>query len=161
MRRLTRRRKWLLAFVGLVSVLVLSGFATGIISFSAHVWRHDPVEAAATAEEFADAAFVHREVDRAYKLMSPGTTAEVTPGDLASLLGQMHPSGSPGAERAVEFQRLPGFRGMNIYLVGESGGATFYYRLLMTGTADDGYAVAGLFRGTGPYPQPEQRDLLP
>jgi hypothetical protein len=50
---------------------------------------------------------------------------------------------------------------MNIYLVGESGRATFYYRLLMTGTADDGYAVAGLFRGTGPYPQPEQRDLLP
>lgn len=49
---------------------------------------------------------------------------------------------------------------MNIFLVGEVDSEKFYYRLVMAGTQDAGYKVAGFWRGSGPYPTSKLRHSL-
>ena len=116
--------------------------------------------AAEDAETFAVLAFVERDADRAYALLNPQIEEEMTADEFAVLLAQMHPAGRPESVRATEYQPLPGYRGMNIFLEGDAGLTTFYYRLLMEGTAASGYRVTGLWRGAGPYPNPEDRRLI-
>jgi hypothetical protein len=161
MRRFIKRRRWLLAILGLVAVLVSTGLATGIITFSAHVWRHEPTEAALAAEEFADAAFVADDLETAYAALHRELADQLTPDQFRTLMARMHPEGRPSSVRALEFERLPGFRGMTIYLEGSAGDTTFFYRFLMEGTSTSGYTVAGIWRDIGPRSSAASREQLP
>jgi hypothetical protein len=49
---------------------------------------------------------------------------------------------------------------MNIFLSGVSGNERFYYRFFMEGTKETDYAVAGMWRGKGPYPASPMRKTL-
>ena len=78
---------------------------------------------------------------------------------MAELIKKMHPAAMPAEVKAIEYEPQPGQRAMNIYLKGSTGSEMFYYRFYMTGDATAGYEVAGLFRGSGPYPSKMKKPL--
>jgi hypothetical protein len=153
------RKRFLGLGAGLAILGVVAFFATGG-SCSVNAWVHQPSVAAESAETFAREAFVEGDAESAYELLAPAAEDELSVAQLAAALRQMHPTSHPTAVHATDYQSLAGFEGMNIYLEGQAGDARFYYRLLMSGNATSGYKVQGLFRGNGPYPNPEERTPL-
>lgn len=125
------------------------------------VIAHDEQIAANAATKFAQIAFVDRDGPKAHGLLSP-SVAEQLPGDkLSEMIVKMHPKSFPTRVTAVEFEPMPGQKGMLIYLKGTGEGEDFHYRFVMEGDAPSGYRVSGLFRGSGPYPPSNRRPLNP
>lgn len=139
---------------------VVIAAATGTLSFSVNTWHHSPAMAGEAAQVFAEVAFVNDDADRAYSLVNPEIEAEMTAQDFAAFLTQMHRTGRPATVDATEYQPLPGYRGMNVYVEGSADSTDFYYRLLMEGTSSSGYRVTGFWRGSRPYPNPQDRQPL-
>ena len=138
------------------AVLFLCGF-----SVECNAWHHEPDEAAEVAEAFAFAAFVNDAPAEALTMASLHDGETFTATQLAEVLRQIHPAGHPTSVRATDYQPTPGYRGMQVFLEGQSAdGERFYYRFLMEGTADEGYKVREFYRGTGPYPTGVERKPL-
>jgi len=117
--------------------------------------------ASAQAERFADAAFIEHDLDVAYSLLTPEMKKQLSPQQFKDLLAKMHPSTQyPDAVNATDYEPVPGQRGMNIFLFGQTGVERFYYRLYMEGTKESNYAVGGLWRNDGPYPPTTMRQRL-
>ena len=123
------------------------------------VGRHSPIMAATSATEFAQAALVERNTDKAFILLHPDFQAYTTKQKFAQFLTAMSSPG-PLSINATHFEPLPGEEGMNIYLTGENDTQTFYYRIPMRGNQDKGYKPVGLFRNQGPYPNSSTRHPL-
>lgn len=122
--------------------------------------RHDPTIAAREAQAFVEAAFVEQNFKHARTYMS----AEMRKHPLSEIeasAGKIHPKGHPTTVSATEFEPIPGQAAMNIFLVGDAESEKFYYRVVMAGTADEGYTVAGFWRGSGPHPPSKLRQTLP
>jgi hypothetical protein len=109
---------------GVAVVAAIFFFAGGSLSFNA--WSHQPSMAADAGEAFADAAFVKGDADRAFALLTPEFAAEVSMDELTEVLTQLHRDGRPDSVRAVEYEPLPGYRGMGIYIEGEAADRVFY-----------------------------------
>lgn len=122
---------------------------------------HNQDQAAIAAIEFATVLLGQRDVARAYALWSDDARAQIPFDAFSSMIAGMHPSGMPGRVDAIEFEPVPGQEAMQIFLRGEAGGEMFYYRFAMQGTVEKGYQVAGVFRGSGPYPPSTLRQPLP
>jgi hypothetical protein len=153
-------KKWILiAASGGVAVVAAVFFFAGV-SLSFNAWSHQPSMAADAGEAFAAAAFVEGDAGRAFTLLTPAPAEEVSVDQLAEILAQLHRDGRPDSVDAIEYEPLPGYRGMGIYIEGESAERVFYYRLLMEGTSLAGYTISGFWRGSGPYPNPEDRKPL-
>ena len=125
-----------------------------------NVISHEPKDAAQAAAEFAEVAFVERDLPRAHGLMSEAARRNVPMGQFTDLVAQMHPNGYPTEVSATEFEPIPGQRAMNIFLRGTGGGEEFYYRFVLEGDARSGYRVTYLGRGSGPYPPSPRRKPL-
>lgn len=121
---------------------------------------HDENEAAKSANDFANLAFVQRDEAAAYLLTAQQFQEHYSENDFIELVQQMHSKGYPSQVSATEYQPIPGTETMNIFLVGENPKENLYYRFVMEGTANSGYKVAGLYRGNGPYPNPNERKKL-
>lgn len=126
---------------------------------SIRIIAHDPKAAATSAEAFARAAFLEKDVKKAHGLLATETRKSVSVDKLAETLKAMHPRGYPAEVKAIEYESQPGQRAMNIFLKGTGGDETFHYRLYMVGDSSAGYAVAGVFRGSGPYPSARKQPL--
>jgi hypothetical protein len=142
----------------LLSVLIIGLLLAGCVSTS--IIAHDEKKAAKAAERFATAAFLKRDYSDAYDLLSIDTKNRVSLVQFQETIIKMHPAGFPSAIKPVEFEPIPGQKAMNIFLVGQEGSESFYYRLVMEGTSHSGYQVAGIFRGNGPYPSSKLRKKL-
>jgi hypothetical protein len=107
------------------------------------------------AQEFAKAAFVDQNYDRAFQLLSPQlrATTITTPEQLASELVKLHRGAFPSSVEATDYGRIAGQPAMSIFVHGVGVGGDIYYRLIMQGTAEQGYAIGGFMRGNGEYPQ--------
>ena len=125
-----------------------------------NVLRHEPSMAAKQADRFADTAFIKRELEAAYSMLSDGMKAQVSFEQFKGLLTKMHPSGYPMKVQSKEFEPIPGQKAMNIFLIGERADEKFYYRFLMEGVKETDYRVSGLWRGQGPYPSSKMRQTL-
>lgn len=142
-------------------LVIALGFVTGActVSFGVSTWDQSPGLATEAAEEFAQIAFVEGDAAASHGLLEPELANSMTLPDLEEILTRMHPDGTPAAVTVVQHQRLNNYRGLAVYLEGTSGTQTFHYRLLMAGSASDGYTVAGLWRtqgqrdGTEPAPR--------
>ncbi len=142
-----------LRFLLLVLVVVSQSCSLGVRAF-----KHSPDAAGKEAEKFAFLAFVKHDFQNALlKLVGQSFGSEMK---LKEIVGKMHPTGYPDAVVATEFEPIPGQRAMNIFLVGENNSEQFYYRFTMAGTAETGYRVSGLWRGSGPYPPSKRRRSL-
>ncbi len=125
-----------------------------------NLWRHEPSLAADSALVFAEVALVQHDRDAAHELLLPEFRDEVSAEVLGGWIEAIHPSGYPLSVGGVEYRSAPGYEGMFIFLVGQAGDEMFYYRFQMQGSAPSGYEIAGFWRGTGPYPNPETRTSL-
>lgn len=139
-------------FLSLIAGLILGGCVSVI--------AHDEKKAAEAAERFATAAFVERDYPKAYDLMSIDAKKHIPLAQFEETIMRMHPIAFPSAIKATEFEPMPGQKTINIFLFGEQGAESFYYRLIMAGTSPSGYQVAGFMRGSGPYPPSKLRRKL-
>ena len=139
-------------FPGLVAIAVLG--------CSARLLSHDPETAAGAALQFATLAFVQGDLDGSYALLWDDMKKTLPPGRFREGVVAMHPGSRPSSLTATEFEPVPGQATMYIFLHGQNGSESFYYRLVMQGTVRTGYKVAGLFRGSGSYPPSTMRQKL-
>jgi hypothetical protein len=116
--------------------------------------------AGAKAQQFADVAFVQRDLKTSYNLLSAAMRNDLSLAQFTDVLSKMHPSKYPSSVEATEYEPLTGQRGMNIYLVGHNGTEQFYYRFFMEGTRETDYTVGGMWRGEGPYPPSNMKHRL-
>ena len=117
---------------------------------------HDETTAAKSAFEFARVAFVKRDIENGYALLSDSAKRYVSLEKFKEVLSRLHPKAFPTSVTASEYEPVPGEKAMHIYLTGENSGERFYYRLTMEGAATTGYRVVRFYRGDGPYP-PKQK----
>ena len=144
------RRHWI---TGAVVILANAACSIGVID-------HDPSIAAARAVEFAELAFVQGASERSHALLADDSKKTTSVAALGEVLQRMYPKARPLSVKATEFEPVPGQKMISIFLRGENGDELFFYRLVMSGTATAGYKVAGLFRGSGPYPESKLRRKL-
>lgn len=121
---------------------------------------HDEISAAKTAVEFAQAAFVKRDVENAHALLSDSARRYVPPEKFKETLSRLHPKAFPVSVTASEYEPMRGEKAIHIYLTGENSGERFYYRLTMEGAAATGYRVARFYRESSPFPGASLRQKL-
>jgi hypothetical protein len=151
--RIKMNKVLLLGCFMMTSVFVASCISVNVIS-------HDEQQAAKAAYDFANLAFVGKNEAEAYRSTAQDFQENHSEDDFNKLVQQMHEKGYPSQVLATEYQPIPGTETMSIFLIGGNPNENFYYRLVMEGTASSGYKVAGIFRGSGPYPKPEERKKL-
>ena len=116
---------------------------------SSHASKQNPELAAARAVEFARAAFVDRDIDKAYGLLDPEFQAYAPKEKFVEVITTMNSPISPTVITATEFEPILGQEGMNIYLTGEDGGEKFYYRIPMKGSEGNVIRPRECFVGKG------------
>jgi hypothetical protein len=122
--------------------------------------KHQPAAAGRKAQQFANVAFVERNLDAAYPLLSQNVRNSLTLDQFKDAVSKMHPSEYPLFVRATEYEPLMGQRAMNIYLIGDAEKERLYYRFVMEGTQETDYTVGGFWRNNGPYPASDMRKAL-
>jgi hypothetical protein len=118
---------------------------------------HDDVAAGKSAAEFAQVAFVKRDTEKGYALLSDSTKRYVSLEKFKEVISRMHPKAFPKSVTAIEYEPMPGEKAMYVFLEGENVGERFYYRLTMEGTAATGYRVLRLDRASSPYPSSDRK----
>jgi hypothetical protein len=106
------------------------------------------------------AALIERDFQKAYGWFGDSGKTVASLDQFTDALKRSHPAAFPLSVNAIEYEPIPGQRGMNIYLYGENGDVKFYYRFAMEGVKETGYKVAGFWRHDGPYPASSQRRRL-
>jgi hypothetical protein len=120
--------------------------------FKVNKFSHSPAMAARQAQQFARKAFIERDLTTAYGLLAQNARSDVSYEQFRGEIVKMHPKQYPAFVKAVEYERIPGQKQMNIYLIGEAGDEKFYYRCVMEGTLESGYQVSAVWRNDSPYP---------
>ncbi len=123
-------------------------------------FNHEPTMAGRKAQQFADTAFVERNLLTAYDLLSQNTRKSLSLEQFKDVVSKMHPSHYPPSVAATEYEPLMGQKAMNIYLQGRGSTEKFYYRFVMEGTKESDYMVGGLWRNDSPYPPSNMRKPL-
>lgn len=141
----------------------MKSFVLGVLAVAAagcNAISHDPAVAARGAVEYGMTAFVAGDADRSYALLSDEIKTTTAPEKYREILTGLHPASRPLSLTATEFEPVPGQELIQIFLHGENGPERFHYRVVMQGTVRAGYRVAGMFRGSGPYPPSALRKHL-
>jgi hypothetical protein len=113
---------------------------------------HDETLAAKRAVEFAEAVFVHNDVEKGYRLLSDGTRRHVPIDKFKETVRRMHPKGYPTSVTAREFEPMPGGeKAIYIFLTGEGSGDRFEYKLTLEGSPATDYRVTNLEPGTSSH----------
>lgn len=124
--------------------------------------RHDTTPAAQKAEQFARAAFVERDYQKAQQFTSSMVQKGPIPlEELQKAVPKMHDAGYPTEVTITEYEPIPGQRSMYIYATGTNGEKKYYYRFGMSGDVDAGYKVGAFWiNKKGPYPSNSLRAPL-
>ena len=112
---------------------------------------HDAIAAGKKAQEFATVAFVRRDFDQGYDLLADATKRYVSLAQFKETVSRLHPDAFPNTVTAEEYEPMKGEKALYVFLIGESPGESFYYRITMSGTADTGYKVLRFDRSREPY----------
>ena len=147
-------------FVITVSIMLCSLLAVGCGMPTVRQLKHQPSLAAESAEQFARTAFLERDTKSAYDLMWDESKRRYTSQQIEEVIHNLHTAGYPSSVEATDYEPIFGQPAMNIFLHGSSQSEEFYYRFVMMGTADTGYKVSDILRGSGPYPPSSLRKSL-
>ena len=128
-----------------------SFLALSLLSGCMYAIPHDEDAAAKKAAAFALVAFINHDVQASYALLAEDARRNITLERYADAMKQLHPFGFPTTVTAIQYEPILGQRALSIILVGQNGEQKFFYRLVMFGTSDAGYAVGGFFRSNKPY----------
>ncbi|HEX9264066.1 MAG TPA: hypothetical protein VF977_06830 [Candidatus Binatia bacterium] len=103
--------------------------------------KQDETLAARRAIEFAQAAFVDQNLEKAYELLSDGGKRHLSFDKFKDTVTRMHPRGFPTKVTAKEFQPMPGENAIWIYLTGRDSEDQFGYRLTLERDSKADYRV--------------------
>jgi hypothetical protein len=157
---MTRSLRWLSAHGQMFLLIALAPLGScATASGQIKVIVHIQAAAAKSAEKYARVALIDKDFEKAYTLLAPEARMAVSADRLAETIKKMHPAAMPSEVKAIEYEPQPGQRAMNIFLKGSAGSEVFNYRFYMVGDAGSGYEVAGIFRGSGPYPSKAKKPL--
>jgi len=120
-------------------LLLLATFA--ILASCAESVKQDETLAARRAIEFAQAAFVDQNLEKAYELLSDGGKRHLSFDKFKDTVTRMHPRGFPTKVTAKEFQPMPGENAIWIYLTGRDSEDQFGYRLTLERDSKADYRV--------------------
>jgi hypothetical protein len=126
-------------FLPLAALVILASCAESV--------KHDETLAAKRAIEFAQAAFVDKNPEKAYELLSDGGKRHLSLEKFKETVTRMHSRGFPTKVTAKEFQPMPGERAIWIYLAGQNVDDQFGYRLTMELTDNGDYKVLSFDSG--------------
>lgn len=112
-----------------------------------HVNKHDPEIAAESAIRFAEAALIQRDLDKAYAMLDAEVRTNATVEQFKASMGETLLDRRPGRLVAREHEPTPGGDSMSIYLHGEDSEGELQYRVIMKGSAENGYAAVAILRG--------------
>jgi hypothetical protein len=97
-------RRQILNLISVTIVLCLTS------CFQLNKFNHQPTMARGKAEQFADAAFVERDLGSAYGLLSQAMRNQLSFDQFKDLVSKMHPAQYPDAVNATEYEPLMGRR---------------------------------------------------
>ena len=118
-----------------------------LVASCAESTQHDENLAAKRAIEFAQAALVNKNLDKAYELLSAGGKRHISLDKFKEAVTRLHPRGFPAKVTAKEYQPMPGEKALWIYLTGQNAEDQFQYRLIMEATDNGDYKVLTLDSG--------------
>src|SRR5258708_30348654 len=96
-----------IGIVGPISLLLFS-FAP---SAQIKIITHNQKQAAASAERFAQTAFLARDYEKAHGLLAEETRKKISADKLAEAIQKMHPAAKfPSEIKAIEYEPQPGQR---------------------------------------------------
>jgi hypothetical protein len=122
------------------SCLLLLPIFAGLASCAESV-KHDETLAARRAIEFAQAAFIDQNSEKAYELLSDGGKRHLSFDKFKETVTRMHPRGFPTKVTAKEFQPMPGENAIWIYLTGRNAEDQFGYRFTLERNSKGDYRV--------------------
>jgi hypothetical protein len=131
-----------------------------VVSACAKSFEHDQQLAAQRAEEFARVAFISKDFDKGYALLSASGRRYVPLEKFKETIVKSHPRSYPTKIAATEYEPMSGEEAVYIYLVGDNGSEHFYYTVTLAGTAARGYEVTRFSRGSGPLGSGSSRQRL-
>ena len=103
---------------------------------SVNVLNHSASLAAQEAQRFAQVALIEHDFQKAYGMFGENGKTAVSFDQFTEAVRSSHPIAFPLSVTAIEYEPIPGQRGMNIYLYGENGNEKFYYRFVMDGVKE-------------------------
>lgn len=112
----------------------------------AEQFDHDIDLARKGAIEFAEAAFVRRNMDKGYALLADNARSYVPLDKFTEKVKQMHRSGYPDKITALDVVPVKGEKLVHVRLRGRGSEGSFEYTLALSGTRDTGYRVT-IFNG--------------
>ncbi|MBI4526663.1 MAG: hypothetical protein HY695_22925 [Deltaproteobacteria bacterium] len=136
--------------------LVLAFVSLVLISCVRSV-KHDEVLAGTRALQFAQAAFIQRDFQKSYPLLSDAAKRYVSPEKFKETLSRLHQGAYPTSLKADEYEPMPGEKALYVYLTGDNGGEQFQYMITMEGTASTDYKVSSFKRGGSYLPSGDKR----
>ncbi|MGH7872426.1 MAG: hypothetical protein ACREQO_09425, partial [Candidatus Binatia bacterium] len=111
--------------------------------------RHDETLAAKRALDFVRAAFIDKNLDKAYGMLSDGGKRHVPLDKFKQSIAAMHPRGYPTKVTAIEYEPMAGEKAIYIFLKGQNSEEQFGYRITLEGSADTDYRVLKVDQGSG------------
>jgi hypothetical protein len=127
------------------------GLALVILTFvgCADSVRHDETLAAKRALEFTRVAFIDKNLDKAYELLSDGGKRHVPLDNFKQSITAMHPRGYPTKLTAIEYEPMAGEKAIYIFMRGQNSEEQFGYRITLEGSADTDYRILKVDQGSG------------
>jgi hypothetical protein len=129
------------------ATLILAG-ALVVLLGCAESTKQDETLAAKRAIEFAQVAFVDKNFDKGYEMLSDGGKRHLSLAKFKETVTRMHERGFPTKVTAKEYQPMPGENAIWIYLVGQNAEEQFQYRLTMDRNDRGDYQVLAFDSGT-------------
>lgn len=112
-----------------------------VMTSCAEQFDHDINLARKGAIEFAEAAFVRRNMDKGYALLADKVRSYVPLDKFTEKVKQMHRSGYPDKITALDAVPVKGEKLVHVRLRGQGSEGAFEYAVALSGTRDTGYRV--------------------
>jgi len=130
------------------SCLAVFALVVGLAGCAESV-KHDEVLAAKRALEFGRIAFLEKNLDKGYDLLSDGGRRHVPRDKFKQSVAAMHGRAYPTKLTALEYEPMSDEKAIYIFVRGQNSENEFNYRLTMEGTAVSDYKVLKIDQGTG------------
>ena len=121
-------------------ILAVVGLLAAMTGCAEH-FDHDLDLARKGAVEFAEATFVHRNIDQGYGLLADKARSYVPLDKFTEKVKLMHRSGYPDSITALDAVPVKGEKLVNVRLRGQGSEGDFEYAIALAGTAATAYRV--------------------
>ncbi len=120
---------------------------------SINVINHDADEAGRAALSFSERAFVRRDFNSAFELITHTKSGSVTVEQIQNLVQEMHPDGQyPSTVELSEYEVIPGKPIIRVFLKSSINGSNAYYLIVVEGQRGTGYEVTELYKSENQFP---------